>query len=112
VPSLSPTGPNRTTGLVQATRSCGSQPVASHSTPRSASARCSTPPAGRALSFVGRPASRRDLMSRERARRQIKLSRSDRDSGAEPRTGAERRAWRAGLTAGDPLLPKIAWTYR
>ena len=65
-----PTGPNRTTGLVQATRSCGSQPVASHSTPRSASARCSTPPAGRALSFVGRPASRRDPISRERARRQ------------------------------------------
>jgi hypothetical protein len=65
-----PTGPNRTTGPVQVAGSCGSQPVACHSTPRPASARCSTPPAGRALSFVGRPASRRDPISRERAWRQ------------------------------------------
>jgi hypothetical protein len=31
-------------------------------------------------------------------------------SGAKPRTGAFRRAWRAGLTAGDPLLPQIVST--
>ena len=100
MPSLSPTGPNRTTGLVQATRSCGSQPVASHSTPRSASARCSTPPAGRALSFVGRPASRRDLMSRERARRQTLAQRPRQRRGATHRRRASSMA--SGVDGGRP----------
>jgi hypothetical protein len=46
--------------------------------------------------------SRPDPISRQRAQGQTLAQRPR--SGAEPRTGASRRAWRAGLTVREPVL--------
>jgi hypothetical protein len=71
--------------------------------------RCVSPQGERCRS--GRASFRRDPRTIERVRRPILCRSADRESGVEPRAGAQRRAWPAELTAPKPVLSKIVSTH-